>query len=127
MLRLGAFVRFGVIGLFAIFILAPLYWVVVTSIKPTSDYLQTPPVWFPEHPTSIHYSTALNEMRGWEGLENSLIVAVCVTILAVVIGACSGYSMARFQYGREALRVLGDVAAVLATDRHRDPDLLSLP
>jgi multiple sugar transport system permease protein len=98
-LRLGAFVRFGVIGLFAVFILAPLYWVVVTSIKPTSDYLQTPPVWFPAHPTSIHYSTALNEMRGWEGLENSLIVAACVTILSVAIGACAGYSMARFQTG----------------------------
>jgi multiple sugar transport system permease protein len=61
--------------------------------------LQTPPVWFPAHPSSIHYSTALNEMRGWEGLENSLIVAACVTILAVAIGACAGYSMARFQTG----------------------------
>ena len=102
-LRLGAFLRFGVIGLFAIFLLAPLYWVVVTSIKPTSDYLQTPPVWFPAHPTSIHYSTALNQMRGWQGLENSLIVSVCVTILAVAIGACAGYSMARFQTGGQHL------------------------
>jgi multiple sugar transport system permease protein len=98
-LRLGTFVRFSVIGVFALFLLAPMYWVVVTSIKPTSDYLQTPPVWFPDHPTSLHFSTALNEMRGWEGLENSLIVAICVTILAVTIGACAGYSMARFQTG----------------------------
>ena len=30
---------------FVLFVLAPLYWVVITSIKPSSDYLTTPPVW----------------------------------------------------------------------------------
>jgi multiple sugar transport system permease protein len=98
-LRVGAFLRFLLIGLFSLFLLGPMYWVVVTAIKPTSDYLQTPPVWFPAHPTSIHFATALNQMRGWQGIENSLIVATVVTVLAVVIGACAGYSMARFGTG----------------------------
>ena len=35
------------IGLFVVFVLVPLYWVVITSIKPSNDYLTTPPVWFP--------------------------------------------------------------------------------
>ncbi len=42
---------FAVIALFAVFVLVPLYWVVITSIKPSDDYLATPPVWFPAHPT----------------------------------------------------------------------------
>jgi multiple sugar transport system permease protein len=91
------------IGAFTIFLLAPLYWVVVTSIKPTDDYLRTPPVWFPAHPTTIHYSTALNEMQGWRSLENSLVVATCVMILGVGIGACSGYSIARYNTGGKHL------------------------
>ena len=36
-----------IIGLFVVFVLVPLYWVVITSIKPSSDYLTVPPVWFP--------------------------------------------------------------------------------
>ena len=30
-----------------LFVLAPLYWVFITSIKPSDDYLAIPPVWFP--------------------------------------------------------------------------------
>jgi len=100
---LGSILRFVMIGLFTLFLLAPLYWVVVTSIKPTTDYLQTPPVWFPPHPTLLHFSTALNQMRGWQGIENSLIVASVVTVFAVLIGTCAGYSMARFNTGGKNL------------------------
>ena len=56
------------IGLFVIFVLAPLYWVVITSIKPSSDYLTTPPVWFPAKPTIVHYTAALFSYRGLQGL-----------------------------------------------------------
>ena len=52
------------IGLFVIFVLVPLYWVVITSIKPSSDYLATPPVWFPAKPTIVHYTAALFAYRG---------------------------------------------------------------
>lgn len=101
--RLGGILRWLLIGLYTLFLLAPLYWVVVTSIKPTDDYLKTPPVWFPANPTSIHYSTALNHMRGWLAIENSLVVASFVTIFSVVIGVLAGYSMARFATGGKHL------------------------
>jgi multiple sugar transport system permease protein len=97
--RPGAIVRALFIGLYTLFLLAPFYWVIVTSIKPSDDMLTTPPVWFPAHPTGIHYSTALNSFRGWAGLENSLIVSTAVTIFAVVVGAAAAYSMARFRTG----------------------------
>ena len=95
----GAVLRWLLLSLYTLFLLAPLYWVVVTSIKPTDDYLRTPPVWFPGKPTSIHYGTALNQMRGWRAIENSLVVASLVTIASVVTGALAGYSMARFRTG----------------------------
>jgi len=101
--RPGAIARFVFIGLFILFLLAPFYWVAVTSIKPSDDMLTTPPVWFPTHPTGIHYSTALNHMRGWLGLKNSLIIASVVTILSVLIGSSAAYSMARFRTGGKHL------------------------
>jgi multiple sugar transport system permease protein len=96
-------VRFLYIGLFTLFLLAPFYWVAVTSIKPPDDYLHTPPIWFPAHPTSVHYGTALNHMQGWLGLKNSLIIAFVVTIASVLIGSAAAYSMARFRTGGKHL------------------------
>src|SRR5919201_6460973 len=118
--RPGGILRFVYIFLFTLFLLAPFYWVAVTSIKPTDDYLTTPPVWFPDHPTSIHYSTALNHMRGWLGLKNSLIIAFSVTVASVLIGTACDYSMARFRTGGKHLafwvlsqRFLPPVAVVI--------------
>ena len=41
---------------------------VITSIKPSSDYLATPPVCFPAQPTMLHYTAALFSYRGLNGL-----------------------------------------------------------
>ena len=98
--RLGfGVVRFLFIALFLIFVLAPLYWVVVTSIKPTSDYLAIPPVWFPDEPTIVHYTAALFAYRGLAGLINSVVVASATTVLSALLGTLMGYSLARFNTG----------------------------
>jgi multiple sugar transport system permease protein len=98
--RLGfGVVRFLYLALFLMFVLAPLYWVVVTSIKPTSDYLAIPPVWFPDEPTIVHYTAALFAYRGFAGLINSVIVASATTVLSALLGTFMGYSLARFNTG----------------------------
>ena len=102
-LRAGTVVRFAFIALFLLFLLFPLYWVFVTAIKPAEDYQTIPPVWFPAEPTGIHFSTALNDLRGWLGLRNSLIVSAVTTVLSVLIGTAAAYSMARFRTGGKHL------------------------
>jgi multiple sugar transport system permease protein len=91
--------RFFYLALFLIFLLAPLYWVVITSIKPTSDYLAIPPVWFPAEPTIVHYTAALFAYRGLEALINSLVVATATTVVSALLGTLMGYSLARFNTG----------------------------
>jgi multiple sugar transport system permease protein len=112
--------RVLIIGFFVIFVLAPLYWVVITSIKPSSDYLTTPPVWFPAQPTLVHYTAALFSYRGLQGLTNSLITATSATALSSVMGTMMAYSLARFNTGGQHLafwvlsqRFLPPVAIVL--------------
>jgi len=112
--------RIACLGVFVIFVLVPLYWMVITSIKPTSDYLAVPPVWFPAEPTIVHYTAALFSYRGLDGLINSLIVASAATVLSTVLGTLMAYSMARFDTGGQHLafwvlsqRFLPPVAIVL--------------
>jgi multiple sugar transport system permease protein len=108
------------IGLWLVFVLAPLYWVFVTSIKPSDDYLANPPVWFPDKPTISHYTAALFAYRGLQGLVNSLIVASAATFASTVLGTLMAYSLARFNTGGQHLsfwvlsqRFLPPVATVL--------------
>lgn len=119
-LRLGEAGRFVAIALFVFFILVPLYWMVITSVKPTSDYLTVPPVWFPKEPTLVHYTAALFSYRGLQGLINSAIVASAATILSTLLGTMMAYSLARFATGGEHLafwvlsqRFLPPVAIIL--------------
>jgi multiple sugar transport system permease protein len=101
--RPGSAARVLFILLYLGFLLLPLYWVAVTSIKPQEDLLTEPPVWWPAHPTGLHYSTALHAFRGLKGLENSLVIAFSTTALAVAIGTAAAYSMARFRTGGKHL------------------------
>jgi multiple sugar transport system permease protein len=101
--RPGSVIRFLFILLYLGFLLLPLYWVAITSIKPQDDLLVDPPIWWPAHPTNLHYTTALESFRGWTGLKNSLIIGFATTVIAVAIGTAAAYSMARFRTGGKHL------------------------
>lgn len=118
-LRLG-WVRFVWIAFWLAFLVVPLYWVAVASIKPQGDLLASPPVWWPTEPTTSHYSGALNDFNGWKGIWNSLIVSLATTALAVAIGTAAAYSMARYRTGGKHLafwflsqRMLPPIAVII--------------
>jgi multiple sugar transport system permease protein len=101
--RVGGVLRFAFIAAYTGFLLLPLYWMAVTSIKGQEDQLADPPVWFPSNPTSLNYSDALNNFNGWKSLQNSVVVAFVTTLLAVALGMAAAYSMARFRTGGKHL------------------------
>jgi multiple sugar transport system permease protein len=118
--RPGGIARVIFIVVYLCFLLLPLYWVAATSLKPQEDLLTDPPTWWPDHPTGLHYTTALNAFRGREGLQNSLIVAFSTTVLAIVIGTAAAYSMARYRTGGKHLafwflsqRILPPIAIII--------------
>jgi multiple sugar transport system permease protein len=113
-------VRVVYLGLFLAFLLGPFYWTVITSIKPIDDFMNIPPVWFPERPTLVHFWAAMFTYRGLDGLINSVVVSTAATVLSVLLGTLMGYSFARFNTGGQHLsfwvlsqRFLPPVAVVL--------------
>jgi multiple sugar transport system permease protein len=108
------------LGVWLLFLLAPLYWMFITSFKPSTDYLAVPPVWFPSEPTFVHYTAAMFAYRGLDGLRNSLIVSVSATAFSAFFGTMMAYSLARFNTGGQHLsfwvlsqRFLPPIAVVL--------------
>ena len=105
---------------YTVFLVLPLYWVAVSSVKAPQEIVTDPPTWYPHHPTLGHFRGALGPLRGWLGVQNSLIVAVAATILAMLIGTPAAYSMARFSTGGKHLsfwflsqRILPAIAVVI--------------
>ena len=88
------------------FFLAPLYWLVTTSVKPAKDYHAYPPVMIPNHVTADSYRVALGLVPSEWGenlgilpfLGNSLIVAFSATALSIVIGFVAAYAFNRYQF-----------------------------
>src|SRR3954465_7695698 len=69
------------------FALFPVYWVVITSLKPRSEiYTKTPDLW-PSDPQWGQYPRVLGEGHVGRALVNSLIVASATMVVCLVIGS----------------------------------------
>lgn len=89
----------------AIVILAPLLWLVISSISTEAELISTPIHWIPERPTLKNYSTLL--LRGEDdpkahafkrSVLNSFIVASSVTLVCMAVGIFSAYAFARHNF-----------------------------
>lgn len=86
------------LALYVAVIWFPIYFIFITSIKPTSEVLSLPITFVPNQPTIENY-VAIFQTRPFEKYTlNSLIVATTTTIIAVSIGTLSGYSFSRFDF-----------------------------
>ena len=67
------------------FALFPIYYVVITSLKPRSEiYTRTPDLW-PNNPQWHQYTRVLTEGHVARALMNSLIIAACSSSSGIVM------------------------------------------
>ena len=85
----------------------PLFWMIVTSLKPGFELFRRPPTMLPETVTFEHYWRLLSETPFLLYFRNSVILASATTFVVVSIGTLGAYSLVRFRYrGRESLAFL---------------------
>lgn len=89
--------RAFLIGLALLWVLVPLAWLFVTSIKMPNELFQDPPVLIPSAVTFEHYRTLLSSPSFRQPAVNSLIIASVATITSTVLGAMAAYSLARWR------------------------------
>jgi multiple sugar transport system permease protein len=109
------------LALIVIFCVFPFYWMVTTSLKTQLEALSAPPSWIFE-PTIGNYLEVLFEDNVGVSLLNSLIVAVCTTILALLLGTPAAYALSRFEF-----RGKKDLWFWFITNRMVSPIVLALP
>ena len=98
------------IGFIVIYCLAPFYWMVVSSLRPDSEIFENS--WWPRHPSLENYEAVFSSKNNFgQGLVNSLIVSIVVTIVALAVATFASYALARLDFRGKGLLLL----VVLAT------------
>ena len=83
-------------------VLFPIYWMILTGIKPKSElYLPDPKLWT-SNPTLDNARSLFERTPFMIQLRNSLIVSSVTTTVTIIVGALAGYSVSRLRYpGRD--------------------------
>ena len=92
-----------------LFCLFPFYWLVNLSLKSSADLNGS--AFFPPHPTLSNYSAIFKNGDFTKSLENSAIVALTTTALALVVGSFCAYALARLKL-RGKVIILGIVLSI---------------
>jgi len=96
--------RFVTLCVLTVIFLAPIYWMVSTSIKPESDTIAAPPQWIPKRPTLANYLEVLNSPDGrilrWTW--NSVFTSFAYSFVHVALCVLTAYPLARMRFrGRD--------------------------
>jgi trehalose/maltose transport system permease protein len=92
-------------ALIVIWMLFPFYWAVNSSLKSEAQLQMTPATFVPRDPitktiavTLQNYSAVFRNDSFVRGLVNSVIVAVSVTLLALMIGAFAAFALGKLRF-----------------------------
>ncbi|MDR2142216.1 MAG: carbohydrate ABC transporter permease [Deltaproteobacteria bacterium] len=95
-----------VIGL--VLCLFPIFWLVMTAIKPPIDWNASPAIWIPSEPTLINFRTLFNpdairaygvggvSQAATRAVMGSILASISATFLAVGLGLISAIGLSRY-------------------------------
>lgn len=97
--------RFVLLLLQAVLFLLPVYWMLITSLKPEGDTVAQPVQWYPHSPTLENYARILtssdSNFARWTF--NSAFTSLAFTFGTVLTCALAAYPIARLKFrGRDA-------------------------
>ncbi|MGX2997353.1 carbohydrate ABC transporter permease [Streptomyces sp. JNUCC 64] len=89
--------------LFCALMAFPLYWMVLTAIRPPSEIRADPPGFWTSEPTLDHFRRAMASETFWSSVRASVLVGVGTVVISLIIGVAAAYAVARFSFaGRRA-------------------------
>ena len=83
--------------LFAVWTIVPLYWILVTSIKPNLLIYREASL-FPSQVTGDHFAFVLTRTPFLHYIQNSVVVTLATTSLAMIIGTLAAYAIVRLSF-----------------------------
>lgn len=80
----------------ALIILIPLYWIFVSSIKPSTELLTSPIQWIPRHVTLKSYRTLVETVGILPQIGNTLVITGVTLVISTAICILAAYAFERY-------------------------------
>src|SRR5947209_14141373 len=90
--------RFGTLGVWLVITVFPLYWILVTSLKPRGEIFTLPLRYLPTHLTLANYRQLFGFASFGTYLTNSMLVSLAAAAAVLLVGLLAGYALARFRF-----------------------------
>lgn len=93
----------------AVFLLFPLYWIVVTSLKQEAEIFKIPPTLFPKNISLESYLVQLNhgDFNMFRSFANSLKIALGSMVISVILSVPASYAIAKYKFRGIRIVILG--------------------
>src|SRR6266542_2830905 len=96
--HIGLVLALLILTIGAITQLAPLLYMVSTSLKDQRGIFELPIRWIPNPIKWENYGQVWTKIHLWRGFVNSLFIAITTTIAEVLVSAAAGYAFARMKF-----------------------------
>ena len=100
----------------------PLIWVLLSSIKTNGELTSNPTKFIPIKPTFDNFVHVIQNLTFGENIFNSVIIAGCTTVVAIIISSMAAYGIVRF-----FPKIGGIMSKALVTTYMFPPILLAIP
>ena len=91
--------KYVVLAIILVFLLFPLYWVLMTSFKTNMEAYAFPPSFVPQNPTLDSYISLFTENNEFfVYYKNNFIVSGASALLTVLVALLGGYALSRFHF-----------------------------
>ena len=91
------------LGIMALVVLFPFYWMLISSVKPLEEYNRQIPTLFPETFVWYNYVDAFDTANLGTLFGNTLYVGLVSTVLSLIITVLSAFAFARLEFkGKDA-------------------------
>lgn len=90
--------RVTLLVLFFIFMFAPIFWMILTSLKPVNEIVTIPIKYLPQHWTLENYSKLWKATQFSTYFRNSMIVSSLCAFFTALVSIFAGYALSRFSF-----------------------------
>jgi ABC-type glycerol-3-phosphate transport system permease component len=90
--------RYTLIAVCLVAVLFPIFWILISSLRPRSAMFSTNPSLIPTTITFEHYRAVMNEDMFVTSFRNSIIVAIGATLVSITFATLAGYGWGKFEF-----------------------------
>lgn len=91
----------------------PLYWAIITSLKPESNTVTNPPQFFPNPITFANYTRVFDESGLLRWYLNSVVTSVLITALIIILCALCAFALSQLSFPGKNLLYWGLLAGFM--------------